>query len=575
MNGRNSGIGSLRTWWQSRALHSDDAETRTRAVERLAEASDDRALAVLIETLDDLDPAVRTKTAQALGHVGSAVAIEPLVHRLRREKEHQVAFAIADALRALGPKLAVPFLLAALVEPDFRGRQNVASAARRICWDFLDDAGQARVAIVQNAWKEVAGLGPPAVEPLVQAIRREGNRTQREAADALGRMNDPVAAQALQDLLADAGFGTSGREIVAWALRTYYNSEVDDVYRARIAIVEGDWPRVISFAESAVPPLKDALLDQDRNVRQHAAEALVQIGGPKAAAVLSETLGNVDEGVDVREIAAQALGAIPEPRAVRALVGALRDQGWKVRKAAAMALIELEWTAENPTDKALALVARECWEQAVDVGEPAVVALLDALKYRSVSPAAARALLRLGEPGLDALLSVLRDPSQPIGIREVVARSLAEIGDPRAIEPVLSMLGDRDMVVRQAAVWTLEKLGWTPTDDTQRALAAIAHEDWDDLGRIGAAAVEPLLVLAEAGMAPQETVGALQQVLESSAERLSVEELQALSSLEDIPIRRNFRFAHDGDGEASSNVVDCERVRDLARFELTNRGIMA
>lgn len=578
MNGRNSGIGSLRTWWQSRALQSEDADARARAVHRLAAVGNERAVSVLVETLDDPDSAIRAKTAHALGAIGNLDAIEPIVSRLRREDDNQVVSALVDALKELDPKLAIPHLLAALVEPDLRGRHNVAAAARKVCWDLLDDIGRARVAIVQNAWKEVASLGAAAVQPLAQALRTDNYRARREAADVLGRITSFAALETLKTLLTDPTADHGARELAAWSLRKYYDAHLDDACRAQIAIVEGDWARAVALGQAAIDPLMETLADPDLDMRQHAAEALTAIGGPQAAAALGETLQNHHEGVEVREYAARALGSMPDsnPHSLGLLAGALRDEAWKVRQAAADALVELGWVPGNNTEKALLFVARELWEQAVFVGEAAVEPLVDALKYRAVSPAAARALLSVGQLGLEALLGVLRDPGEAIGIREVIARTLAEIGDPRAVEPVLSMLEDQDMVVRQAAVWTLEKLGWEPADDTQRALAAIAHEEWDKLGGIGPAAVEPLLAMANAGLAPRETAGALQQVLEVSAERLSVEELQALSVVEDIHAGHDLRSAELVANDSSpAHSVRCERVRELARFELMKRGIIA
>jgi HEAT repeat protein len=81
------------------------------------------------------------------------------------------------------------------------------------------------------------------------------------------------------------------------------------------------------------------------------------------------------------------------------------------------------------------------------------------------------------------------------------AQALGQIGDPRAVEPLVAALGDRNKTVRGAVAEALDQLGWKPGQDEAGAWYWIAQGgDWapkclDN----GAPAVEPLIACLEAG----------------------------------------------------------------------------
>lgn len=75
---------------------------------------------------------------------------------------------------------------------------------------------------------------------------------------------------------------------------------------------------------SKVSKLIQTLKHDDKQVRIHAVEELIQIGKP-AIPVLTETLLQ-DKSSQVRSIAASALGKIGDPTAVPVLEKALRDK---------------------------------------------------------------------------------------------------------------------------------------------------------------------------------------------------------------------------------------------------------
>lgn len=82
--------------------------------------------------------------------------------------------------------------------------------------------------------------------------------------------------------------------------------------------------------------------NKDKNERKKAADRLVEIGGPAVASLICA----LDDRVSyVRATAAQVLGNIGDPRALKPLKKALQDKDSKVRKEAREALVKLgdEW----------------------------------------------------------------------------------------------------------------------------------------------------------------------------------------------------------------------------------------
>lgn len=52
---------------------------------------------------------------------------------------------------------------------------------------------------------------------------------------------------------------------------------------------------------------------------------------------------------------------------------------------------------------------------------------------------------------------------------EGLVQALGELGDARAVEPLIAALGDKDACVRQAAVWALGKIGLARQTDGTRS----------------------------------------------------------------------------------------------------------
>lgn len=328
----------------------------------------------------------------ALGQLGDARAVAPLVATLRDDRKWVRGYA-AEALGKLGDPRAVDPLIAVLTDEDSFVRATAAKALDRLAWRPDDGAAGAAGAAYWVATKQwvkcvktgviapllavlndddpaihcvvvdtLAGIGARAVEPLMDVLNDPHTtwRGRSGAAEALGRIGDPRALEALIAALPNAASATAlgklGDARAVEPLLTVLNDREISVRRAAAQSLGqlGD--------TRAVKPLISAMSDHDEGVRTAAAESLDQLawrpkGTPAAptywvvthqwdkavhiAAVEPLIMALQDHEASVREPAARALGMIGDARAIEPLSHALGDQDIDVAKAAARALVAM------------------------------------------------------------------------------------------------------------------------------------------------------------------------------------------------------------------------------------------
>ena len=161
----------------------------------------------------------------------------------------------------------------------------------------------------EQAASALVSIGSRTLKPLLAAVSHSSWIARRNAAWALGALDDASASPALMKALNDSE--SPVRQQSAWAL-----GAIDE--------------------PSAVEALIRALKDTDDGVRQQAAWALGAIDDPRAVNPLMQSLKDTEPRV--REQAAWALGAIGDHRALDALLPALKDAEAKVRRQAAWAI---------------------------------------------------------------------------------------------------------------------------------------------------------------------------------------------------------------------------------------------
>jgi HEAT repeat protein len=245
----------------------------------------------------------------------------------------------------------------------------------------------------------------------------------------------------------------------------------------------------------ATEPLIAALNGKDKYIRKNTAIALGKIGDARAAEPLIAALD--DENEEVREAAANALEKIGDARATEPLIAALNG-GYRVSRAAARALGKMGWEPDAGESGARYWIIKNNWKKCIDIGEPAIVPLIEILNDDDMGSSAGYALGKIGLPAVEPLIAILNDKKYANHkyTHQRTAGALGEIGDLRAVEPLIALLRNGDREGRRSAAGALGKIGAAQTvdpliealrDEVVREAAVTA------LGMIGASAVKPLI----------------------------------------------------------------------------------
>ena len=183
----------------------------------------------------------------------------------------------------------------------------------------------------------------------------------------------------------------------------------------------------------AVAALIEALKDSDKDVRETAMAALADVRDPRVFEPLMGALH--DASPDLREKAAFGLGRLRDKRAVEPLSAILtKDENASVREQAAFALGQIRSAeAVDPLISAL-------HDKNADVREQAAFALGQFRDQRSVDP----------------LISLLKD--EDADVREQAAFALAGLRNPKSVEPLVVALKDTKPNVREQVAFALGQL---------------------------------------------------------------------------------------------------------------------
>ncbi len=184
----------------SAAVRDREPQVRAAAAQSLGEAEPTSALPFLFGLLDDKESHVREKAAEALGDLRDSRGIRHLVLTLADEQA-AVREAASAALSKIDPEWdqsdrareALGQLRLALHRRNYQRRQAAADAIARICGIQLRETG--------------SGPGccrfQSAAPHLIRLLENADRDVRLGAAEALGRLGDPRAGQALLQSLAD------------------------------------------------------------------------------------------------------------------------------------------------------------------------------------------------------------------------------------------------------------------------------------------------------------------------------------------------------------------------------------
>ena len=209
---------------------------------------------------------------------------------------------------------------------------------------------------------------------------------------------------------------------------------------------------------SAIPLLKVALAKGQVFDRVEAAESLLLLGDNSGVGALRATLNDHSQG-NARAMSAVALGYAHDPTSLQMLKQALTDENIDVRLGAAAALTHYNDPgavaylrgAIHDQDQITRRHAAQLFDDmAFDTAHPILVEALSS-PDGDVELAAVKTLgTQGGDPEVELLGSLLRGSKDPI-TRADIAWSLGRIGSPNCIAMLLAMVQETDPAVRYTA----------------------------------------------------------------------------------------------------------------------------
>jgi cyclophilin family peptidyl-prolyl cis-trans isomerase/HEAT repeat protein len=439
------------------ALTSTDARVRRRAALAVGRVGLADGVAPLVRLLaTEPTPEVREMAAFGLGLIGDASAVDPLLAALR-DASPAVQGRAAQALAAIGAQ-AHANAIAAMMRPHLD-----AGALRAIAPDDLTYPLAPPVEAVRLGLYALARL--KAYDALASVALDAGGQPVSEwwpVAYALGRAEDSRAAAALVTLTRSAGLYT--RAFAARGLGYAKAADsagvllplAEDVVRQPFVALEAVRALAALDARAAAPVLVRVLERPalDPAMKAEVIAALARVGSGDDGEQVLDALS--DPVPAVRAAAFRALAALDRVRFLSALSGLDPDRHWSVRAAVASGIAYL------PPEEAVPLL------------EP----LLHDADQRAV-PAVIAALAAVKAPKLESILVEQLGADDPV-VRAAAAAALGDL-HPTAGADVLAAAyrkaeRDASYVARGAILGALAKYGREAAEPT--LVAALADKDW-------------------------------------------------------------------------------------------------
>jgi len=275
-------------------------------------------------------------------------------------------------------------------------------------------------------------IGPPAVKPLVAALRHPSQKVRRVVVEALAILGEERAVEPLIKALGDcdgdvarvAAFGLARlddpravtplaaaikdrRSALWWAESTSPNEQTD-----RIAALAAGMPADLA-------PLVSAMEDPRRELRYSAAWVLGRLGDKRAVEALATVLKSAEQAptLDGVWLCGQALARLQSPLGIAPLMRVVKDHD----------------DGDGPQH---------------DMGSPELKAWLRR-RWQKETSKTIETLAAIGPAAVGPLVASLRDQSP--GVRAVAAQGLGRIGDKRAVDALKAALNDPNQRVRDSA----------------------------------------------------------------------------------------------------------------------------
>jgi hypothetical protein len=158
---------------------------------------------------------VRIGAIEALSEIKSPRSIDPLIHTLTTDEDHEVRWVAALALGEIGDKRAIPSILSSLKDKDRYVRYGSAKALEKLGWSATTDQDQAYYYIGLQDWKALHKIGSPAVGPLIETLKEKNPSTRAKIIELLGEMRTDEAKKACENALGDSDPSVRWAAIIA------------------------------------------------------------------------------------------------------------------------------------------------------------------------------------------------------------------------------------------------------------------------------------------------------------------------------------------------------------------------
>lgn len=497
-------------------LKNPDPALRMQAALTLGEQRDVRAVEPLVKALADDDVNVRYHAIEALGKLQASEAVDALAS-VAESKDFFLSFPALDALVKIGDAQVIPRIVPLLQDQLLRepvvnllgqlGDESVVSPLTELLntpagpINAIADA----LAALSDRYEKKYGEGryiadlarneisPAGVQNLLEALETPGQENLRSIALVLGWLRRPGVDQALTRLMGRDDL----RDEITEALVEHGSATLDLlIEQLEAEDLEVRRSAVVALGRIADAKATASLLNtlHEESLAVDTANALAQIGDPRAADGLLPLLGSTD--ASIRQAAVNALNSVASSAMAERIIPLLDDPDPNVRESSVK--IAGYFGYPRATEALLGLCA--------DPDERVRAAAIEHLPFVE------------DQRTMDVLGHAIKQETP--NARAAAARALGNLDEARAVQYLIEALADEDVWVRY---FSARALGRQRSQDSIEALERVVRDEefnhvriaaLDSLGQIGyrriAAVVDGLVKDADPDLA-QAAVAALEK----------------------------------------------------------------
>ena len=442
-------------WMAQRQLVTGSPQKRMEAVQKVRALEDPEGVPLLVEALNDVEPAVRTEVVSALGDFKHPDAITALINALCDHAE-AVQEAAAQALKKNGNASVIDPLVGLLMRGTPGVQYHTAQTLHALNWVPTTPGEQIPFYVARGDFKRVSMFGAAAIKALAAVLRGGSIERRVGAANTLAEIGEPAVVPLLINALKDNEAAVRSAAINGLvqtgdtgAVKGLLTLLKDHDRNVRVATVSA-LGRLAD--KEAIKPLMELVRDREWEVRAVLAEALGRFAERSALPAVLELVKDRDQ--EVRQNAVDALGRLGDESVIESLVLAMVDEHMGVRQAAARAaaMIDPYWQ-RSPKLQAIVPELQTALRRGDSGVQMAAAGLLRRITGRSASELFSAPLPAKRTPAGDDMTELFQrllvDPDEDV--RLAAAEALARGRSSATIPALQAALADKSKWVRRAA----------------------------------------------------------------------------------------------------------------------------